>query len=318
LAIYHATTKPISRGAGRSSVAAAAYRSGSDLTDERTGERHDYTRKGGVESAEVIMPDGSSSGRAALWNAAEAAEKRKDARTAREWEVALPSELSKEQRKELAQGFARSLAERYGVAADCAIHAPGGKGDQRNHHAHIMLTTRQVVRENGQIVMGPKSELELDNKQRAQRGLPTSQEQITDIRQEWAERQNQALERVQSDERVDHRSHEERGIEAEPGRHLGPAGTALQRELAAVRQALSEAREALRGFAADIASTAKSAVRSIMDRFREANPEIRSGEPSQGGILAGLREQRQEGGVAQDLDSTVQQAVQTNDQEQTL
>jgi len=318
MAIYHATTKPISRSAGRSSVAAAAYRSASDLTDQRTGQRHDYTRKGGVESAKVIMPDGSTADRSDLWNAAEAAERRKDARTAREWEVALPAELSQEQREELAQGFARSLAERYGVAADCAIHAPGGKGDQRNHHAHILLTTRQVVMENGQIVMGPKSDLEMDNKQRAQRGLPSSEQQIKDIRKEWADRQNSALEQEQSAERVDHRSHAERGIEAEPGRHLGPAGTALQRELAAVQQALGEAREILKGIAADIASTAKSAVRGIVDRFREANQGISSGEPSQGGILAGLREQRQEGGVAQDRDSAAQPAMQAKDQEQTL
>ena len=272
MAIYHASTKPLSRSAGRSAVAAAAYRSGSELTDERTGERRDYTRKGGVVSAEVIMPDGSTADRAALWNAAEAAEKRKDARTAREWEVALPSELSKEQRQELARGFARSLAERYGVAADCAIHAPGGKGDQRNHHAHIMLTTRQVVMEDGHILMGPKSDLELDNKQRAQRGLPSSEQQFKDIRQDWADQQNSALEQAQSTERVDHRSHAERGIEAEPGRHLGPAGTALQRELAAVRHALGEAREALKGFVADLANTARSAVQSIIERFRDANP----------------------------------------------
>lgn len=87
MAIYHASTKPLCRSAGRSAVAAAAYRSGSDLTDERTGQRHDYTRKGGIECAEIIMPDGSVADRGAPWNAAEAAEKRKDARTAREWEV---------------------------------------------------------------------------------------------------------------------------------------------------------------------------------------------------------------------------------------
>ena len=187
---------------GRATVAGHDVEREAAAADERTGERHDYTRKGGVESAEVIMPDGSTADRAALWNAAEAAEKRKDARTAREWEVALPSELSKEQRQELAQGFARSLAERYGVAADCAIHAPGGKGDQRNHHAHIMLTTRQVLMEDGHIVMGPKSDLELDNKQRAQRGLPSSEQQIKDIRQDWADQQNSALEKAESTERV--------------------------------------------------------------------------------------------------------------------
>ena len=320
MAIYHASTKPISRGAGRSAVAAAAYRSGYCLTDERTGERHDYTRKRGVESANIFMPDGSNTdiNRAALWNAAEAAEKRKDARTAREWEVALPSELSQEQRKDLANGFARALAERYGVAADCAIHAPGREGDQRNHHAHILLTTRQVTHENGEIVMGPKSELELDNKQRQARGLPSSQQQIVEIREEWANRQNYALEQARSNARVDHRSHAELGIEAEPGRHLGPAGTALQRELIAVRKALAEARNALKNFASDIAGTAKSAVRSIMDRFRESNPEINNGEPTPGGILAGLREQHQERGAAQEQNSMAQKAMKIDDQVQTL
>jgi hypothetical protein len=319
MAIFHACTKPISRASGRSAVAAAAYRSGTELTDERTGLTHDFTRKGGVESANTFLPDGSTVDREHLWNAAEGAEKRKDARTAREWEVALPAELSKEQRQELAHGFARELASRYGVAADCAIHAPGKEGDQRNYHAHILTTTRLVISsdENGQVQMGDKSDLELSDKKLAERGLCTGADQIKSLREEWANRCNASLERAQVTERVDHRSHAERGIETEPGRHLGPAGTALQRELVAVRQALAEAREALMGFAADIASTAKGAVRGIIERFRETNPGVRGGEPTQGGILAGLREQRQDRGVAQDQASTAQSAAQTYDQEQT-
>lgn len=76
--------------------------------------------------------------------------------------IALPAELSKEQRQELARSFVRSLSERYGVAADYAIHAPSVKGDQRNHHAHILLTTRQVAVEDGQIIMGPGRDTEHD------------------------------------------------------------------------------------------------------------------------------------------------------------
>ncbi|WP_024894644.1 MobA/MobL family protein, partial [Acidithiobacillus thiooxidans] len=129
MAIYHANTKPIARRAGRSAVAAAAYRSGTELVDARTGLIHDYTRKGGVVWTEILTPDGSAVERNQLWNAAELAEKRKDARTAREWIVALPSELSAEQRTALARDFAQALVVRYGVAVDFAIHAPDREGD---------------------------------------------------------------------------------------------------------------------------------------------------------------------------------------------
>ena len=124
MAIYHASTKPISRTAGRSSVAAAAYRAGAALVDERTGLVHDYTRKGGVVSADIITADGETLDRAALWNAAEVAEKRKDARTAREWIVALPSELDAGQRHELALSFGAELARRYGVAVEARARTP--------------------------------------------------------------------------------------------------------------------------------------------------------------------------------------------------
>ncbi|MBF3057998.1 MobA/MobL family protein, partial [Pseudomonas aeruginosa] len=105
MAIYHASTKPIARSGGRSSVAAAAYRAGCELVDERTGLVHNYTRRAGVVSAEILTPDGGSADRSQLWNAAELAEKRKDSRTAREWIVALPSELDAEQRAGLARAF---------------------------------------------------------------------------------------------------------------------------------------------------------------------------------------------------------------------
>ncbi|WP_258041208.1 MobA/MobL family protein, partial [Pseudomonas syringae] len=147
IAIFHASTKPIARSAGRSSVAAAAYRSGTELVDMRTGLVHDYTRRGGVVSTEIMLTDGTSAERTALWNAAESAEKRKDGRTGREWIIALPAELDDSARQELASAFGIELATRYGVAVDLAIHLPDREGDNRNHHAHVMTTTRQVSRD---------------------------------------------------------------------------------------------------------------------------------------------------------------------------
>lgn len=142
MAIYHCSAKGISRGVGRSATAAAAYRSGERIIDERTGEVYDYSKRTGVEHTEVILPNGGFVTRSALWNAAEYAEKRKDAKVAREWEIALPDELNQQQRIELTRSFATELVNRYGVAVDICIHAPGRHGDQRNHHAHILTTTR--------------------------------------------------------------------------------------------------------------------------------------------------------------------------------
>ena len=124
MAIYHLSVKTISRSAGRSATAAAAYRAGVEIADERTGEIHDYRRKGGVESAELVLPAGApewAADRAALWNAAEQAEKRKNSTVAREFEIALPAELSPDERQRLARDFARELVERHGCVADVAI-----------------------------------------------------------------------------------------------------------------------------------------------------------------------------------------------------
>ncbi len=148
MAIYHLSMKPISRSRGRSAVAASAYRSASKLTNERDGITHDYTNKSGVEHAEIVLPEGVDAewarDRSALWNAAELCEKRKDARVAREFEIALPHELTADQRLEATRIFAHELADRFGAAIDFAIHAPQDDSDIRNHHAHIMMTTRRV------------------------------------------------------------------------------------------------------------------------------------------------------------------------------
>jgi Ti-type conjugative transfer relaxase TraA len=231
MAIYHLSMKSISRSSGRSAVAAIAYRAAEKLTNERDGIEHDFTRRQGVEHAEIVLPDGIAVGadwareRSALWNAAERAEARKDARVAREIEVALPHELTAGQRLELTREFSRSLADRYGVAVDFAIHSPHGHTDIRNHHAHIMLTTRKV----GEWGLGEKSELELENKKLAALGLPTTHEQLRDMRIAWEQRSNTHLARAGLDLRIDHRSHQERGLELEPTQHMGVHATQMER-----------------------------------------------------------------------------------------
>jgi hypothetical protein len=216
--IYHLSVKTISRSAGRSATAAAAYRAGAEIVDERTGEVHDYRRKGGVESAVLVLPTDApewASKRAKLWNAAEVSETRKNSTVAREFEIALPSELSAQERAKLAHDFAREIVERHGCAADVAIHAPGRGGDNRNHHAHILCTTRQLTPEG----FGAKCR-ELDDRKTGE---------IERWRERFAQLQNDSLERAGVAERVDHRSLKDQGIDREPTVHLGPAASGYER-----------------------------------------------------------------------------------------
>ena len=220
MAIYHLSVKTVSRSAGRSATAAAAYRAGVKITDGRTGEIHDYTRKGGVQSATLIVPADAvawANDREVIWNAAEQAEKRKNSTVAREFEIALPSELSSAERQRLAVDFANELVARHGCAADVAIHAPGKEGDNRNHHAHILLTTRRLTPDG----MGEKTR-ELDDQK-------TGKELVTQWRERFATLQNERLREAGHAVQVDHRSHAERGLQVEPTWHLGPAATAIER-----------------------------------------------------------------------------------------
>lgn len=206
-----------------------AYRAGEKLTNERDGITHDYTAKQGVEHAEIVLPEGVSAewarDRSALWNAAEFAEKRKDARVAREFEVALPHELTAEQRLEATRELAQDLANRYGAAVDFAIHAPHDASDVRNHHAHIMMTTRQV----GEIGLGDKTYIERENKWLLANGLPTTDMQLRDLRQRWEGIANEHLAMARHDIRIDHRSHMERGLEIAPTEHMGVHATQMER-----------------------------------------------------------------------------------------
>lgn len=227
---YHASTQLISRSDGRSVVAAAAYRAGTVLEDARTGLTHDYTRKRGILFTQILTPDGQGTERNALWNAAEAAEKRKDARTAREWIIALPCELDSAQRQTLASDFAQCLVARYGVAVDFAIHAPDSEGDSRNHHAHLLTTTRQVHHDaDGHLMLGAKAAIEWSDKARREAGLGAGAEEVKAVRELWAQIANKALEKAGIEARIDARSLQAQGMDREATQHLGPVATEMER-----------------------------------------------------------------------------------------
>jgi hypothetical protein len=202
MAIFHLDVQTISRSAGRSAVAAAAYRAGSRLRDERTGQVFDYARRSGIGStfiaAPVDAPDWAND-RDRLWNAAEAAETRKNSTVAREWLVALPAELDDEAREQLVRDLAAELVLRFGVAVDAAIHAPSKEGDERNHHAHLLTSTRSV----GPDGFGAKTRV-LD-------AAKTGGEEIKAMRAIWADLCNDALEAAGRSERIDPRA---KGIQA--------------------------------------------------------------------------------------------------------
>ncbi len=224
MAIYHMSVKPVQRSKGRSSTAAAAYRAACKIEDKRTGLEHDYTKKAGVKHTEIITPLGVNiPTRSELWNAAEAAEKRKDGCTAREYEVNLPYELSEQQRTELAQDFCKQLAEIHGIAVDLCIHEPTDKevkagADARNHHAHILTTTRKITN-NG---LTDKADIEKSGRKR--------KDDLKATRELWSATANKHLKKAGLDERIDERSLKDQGSSLKPTIKLGKVATQMERE----------------------------------------------------------------------------------------
>ncbi len=232
MAIYHLSMKPVRRGQGRSSTAAAAYRAADRIRDYTTDQLFDYTRRRGVEHTEIVLPSAGvprdipwARNRTQLWNAAEAAERRKDARVGREWEIALPAELDRERRVDLALKFAHELANRYGCAVDVAVHKPHRRGDQRNHHAHLLATTRTIEAEG----LGRKTDIELGDRDRGKKGLGGGADELTTMRQRWAAFANEHLRTAGHLATIDHRSLREQGIDREATVHLGAAISGLER-----------------------------------------------------------------------------------------
>ena len=214
MAIYHLTAKPISRSTGRSAVAAASYQSGTAMHDERTGRSFDYTKKRGVVHAEIVAPANAPAwckDRAKLWNRAEAAEKRKDAQTARSIELALPKEIPPHLHAQIVREFCHEQFVKRGMVADFAIHA-----NQGNPHAHIMLTMRPLAGKE----FSQKKDRTWNDK-----------ETLKGWREGWQDHANTWLEKVGSKERIDHRSHKERGLgHLIPTIHEGPTANAIGRK----------------------------------------------------------------------------------------
>jgi hypothetical protein len=192
MAIYHFSVQMISRSSGRSSTAAAAYRSAERIVDKRQGLEHDYSKRSGVLHTEILLPKGardSLADRADLWNTVEQIERRKDAQLAREVTVALPHELTDEQRIRMVRSFVKDAFVDRGMIADIALHAPGHEGDQRNHHAHIMLTTRSVDGDG------------FGGKERSWNDKAL----LAEWREDWADHANAYLRQIESVPEIDHR-----------------------------------------------------------------------------------------------------------------
>ncbi len=220
MAFFRFAVKAISRGAGRSAPAAAAYRAGERIRDERTGKLHHYLRRQDVTHKQILLPAALMNAvpdwvldRSRLWNEAEAAEQRRDSRVAREYQLALPHELEQPQRLALAQGFAQEIADRHGVVVDLCLHDPKPDGDPRNYHAHLLVTTRQITPEG----LGAKTGLELRNPDSIARGLLGAHE-YWHLRERWAVHSNDAYRRAGLEQRVDHLTLAQRGIESTASR----------------------------------------------------------------------------------------------------
>ena len=217
MAIYRFEAKVIARSQGRSATASAAYRAGQSIDDERTGAVFNYTRKRGVLYAEILTPPNTPAwmeDRAQLWNAVEMAEKRKDAQLARDLLLSLPHELTPDQRRDLVREFVITEFVAQGMIADVAIHAPDRQGDGRNHHAHVLLTMRELV---------PSG---FGKKVREWNAT----DQLEAWREHWADTVNVHLEKHGHTARVDHRSLEDQGIDREPEPKQGPVATEMERE----------------------------------------------------------------------------------------
>jgi len=240
MAIYHLHVGIIKRSSGRSAVAAAAYRAadklhsehddithdyspkssavnaaayraGESLKNEHSGAMHDYTYKTGVVHTEIMLPENAPkeySDRSTLWNAVEKAEKRKDAQTAREIDIALPVELDRSEQITLVREYVKDNFVDVGMCADFAIH---DKGDG-NPHAHIMLTTREV------------SAAGFGGKNRDW----NKTEYLEQWRKNWADCCNERLQSKELDERIDHRALKAQGIDREPTIHIGVAGKYME------------------------------------------------------------------------------------------
>ena len=314
IAIYHCSIKIVSRGKGKSAVAAAAYRSGEKLTNEWDGLTHDYTKKGGVVHSEILLPAHAPpafSDRSTLWNSVELSEKSNNAQLAREVEIALPVELSREEQTRLVREYCSSQFVSKGMIADFNLHDTGGG----NPHAHILLTMRPLD-EKGTWLPKSKKEYVLDENGERIR-LPSGRYKTRKVdlvdwnnrenaevwRRAWADLTNEFLERNDCPERIDHRSYERQGIEQIPTVHVGVSATQMEkkgivtergelnRNITAANRILREIRRLVRGLKDWIAEL-KERKAALLESLAEAR--VQASEPTIPQLLARYMEQRGE------------------------
>ena len=314
IAIYHCSIKIVSRGKGKSAVAAAAYRSGEKLTNEWDGLTHDYTKKGGVVHSEILLPAHAPpafSDRSTLWNSVELSEKSNNAQLAREVEIALPVELSREEQTRLVREYCSSQFVSKGMIADFNLHDTGGG----NPHAHILLTMRPLD-EKGTWLPKSKKEYVLDENGEKIR-LPSGRYKTRKVdlvdwnnrenaevwRRAWADLANEFLERNNCPERIDHHSYERQGIEQIPTVHVGVSATQMEkkgivtergelnRNITAANRILREIRRLVRGLKDWIAEL-KERKAALLESLAEAR--VQASEPTIPQLLARYMEQRGE------------------------
>lgn len=314
IAIYHCSIKIVSRGKGKSAVAAAAYRSGEKLTNEWDGLTHDYTKKGGVVHSEILLPAHAPpafSDRSTLWNSVELSEKSNNAQLAREVEIALPVELSREEQTRLVQEYCSSQFVSKGMIADFNLHDTGSG----NPHAHILLTMRPLD-EKGAWLPKSKKEYVLDENGEKIR-LPSGRYKTRKVdlvdwndrenaevwRRAWADLANEFLERNDCPERIDHRSYERQGIDQIPTVHVGVSATQMEkkgivtergelnRNIKAANRILREIRRLVRGLKDWIAEL-KEKKAALLEALAEARAQ--ASEPTIPQLLARYMEQRGE------------------------
>ena len=229
MAIFHLNESNISRSDGRSAVACAAYRACEKLEDQTYGKTQDYTRKKGLEYKSIYAPEHTNEkllDRQTLWNEVEKKEfnangsMKENARLAKEYTCALPHELTDQERIKIVDDFCRDFVKKHNVIVDACIHAPHDRDDEtdnKNYHVHIMFTTR-VVNEKGEF--GKKQRTFNDDGPKV----------LKDSRATFANVVNTALENAGLDERIDHRSYKDQGLDfLEPTKHEGHEVTALRR-----------------------------------------------------------------------------------------
>jgi hypothetical protein len=219
VAKYFLLMKVLSRNKGSSVIRAAAYRAGERILESRTGRTHDYTSRHDVVEKEIRLPSEFTNNggvdwardRSTLWSVVDS-NPRRDARLASEVLVILPPELSAVQRTELVRNYAQELADRYRSAVDFAVHEPRENADPRNHHAHMLMTAREVTPEG----MGRRTALSGGDQWRTVHGLGSWREELPWMRERWAHLTNEALHGAGLEARVDHRSFKAQGLDVEP------------------------------------------------------------------------------------------------------